>query len=461
MASVSGGITHVGFTAKDTHCYAGCSNGEILLFNHFSKNLSCTLRVPKSQSLSTVKAHSHKRNYLIAGSNESFICVWDVNFNKVKFHNQAHQAPVSSAIFSPINPALIVSSGLDRTVRVFDIESNTRISTIDVENNVLSLDFIQDSLFIAMGCQNGKIYIYDTRSLQEPFHIIEAHNSSIKHLSYQTVSDNSGGNVSSLSNLESEEVITRKSASSEEALPSKKRTSDFFGLLDVGAAATNDFVKKDQITSVGSEDSFLAALNMKQHLNDSPDSVKLQEETNNSSVTFQPSKPARRSLCTHTPNIARIVEEGRRLSELKSDIKSNSTPNYPRENFARDLSPIISASQTANAVSQGEFEVAMKNMQAEFKKNLGEVEWKLYYQSYNLAHQIRRMILDFHMATFKEFIKVENNFNVLRDEMNIEPMNNHESQLLEENIGLKRRIEELEKEIANFKCRGEPDHGDK
>lgn len=90
---------------------AGCLNGEVHVFSNLTHALSSTLRVPRSQSISALKTNPLKRNYIIGGSNEGMVVVWDTNVNRQKFFVESHKAPVTGVAFSPNNPDLIISTG--------------------------------------------------------------------------------------------------------------------------------------------------------------------------------------------------------------------------------------------------------------------------------------------------------------------------------------------------------------
>ncbi|XP_066142789.1 protein NEDD1-like [Euwallacea fornicatus] len=441
---VRSAITHVGFTAKDTHCYAGCASGEVFLFNQLAKNLSCTLKVPKSLSLTALKAHVQKRNFLTAGSDEGIVCVWDVNVNKVKFQTDAHNAPVSSTIFSPVNASLVVSSGLDRVVRVFDIESNSRISTIPVENNVLSLDFLQDSLHIAMGCQNGKIHIYDTRKFQDPVHSFQAHKRAVKLLTYQNYLNDTVVNNSSMESMAHEELPAKTNTSHNEVLEKKeKRTSEFFGLMTESPFSAREVLedKPQSKLSVDCRDSFMIALSFDKN----DDSGKAEQAEVDHQLPLPPT--TNKPLNSFTP---KLIPE--KPLDPKSALKASSTPIFPMDHLVKNLSPIVGGSSSCSCqnINIADIRTAIQSDMKKEMKKIEEMESKFSDMFMRHTHQIRRMVLDLHMSTLKEFIKVENYCNLIRDEISIEPQSIKESHLLEENFSLKKRIRDLEKHVASL-----------
>ncbi|KAF7286802.1 hypothetical protein GWI33_004207 [Rhynchophorus ferrugineus] len=436
-------VTHVGFTAKDTHCYAGCSNGDLFLFNNVAKNLSCTLKVPKSNSLTSVQAHIQRRNFLVGGSNEGIVAVWDTNVNKVKFHSEAHNAPVTATIFSPINVALVISAGLDRQVCVFDVDDRQRIACIPVENNVTSLDFSEDATYIAMGSQNGKIHLYDSRNLQNPVHSFKAHETAIKHLAFQSPSSDSSGN-SSIGSVVQEEV--GRPVQTEEVVPGKKRTSDLFGIIVPHIPAMEhdalDGSKNSVTASLEAGDSFINALGLDR--NNTAESMKLEESAKDESKGKALAESRCASANSFTPNPARTLRE--RLSIYDSKTIKQSTPKLLSENFMPSFSPITRANN-GKQVTTPEVKT-FNNLPDEIEKAMDSMKTDVQMSIQQSAHELRRMMLDFHLAMVKEFMKMENNFNNIRQEINPDAMLHRDSNLLEENITLKRRILELENQVG-------------
>uniref|UniRef100_A0AAR5PC32 E3 ubiquitin-protein ligase RFWD3-like WD40 domain-containing protein n=2 Tax=Dendroctonus ponderosae TaxID=77166 RepID=A0AAR5PC32_DENPD len=455
-------ITHVGFTAKDTHCYAGCEDGKVMLYNSVAKNLSGTWKVPKSSSLTALKAHVERQNFLIGGSNEGIVGVWDVNFNKTKFHIDAHYAPVSAVLFSPVNAVLIVSAGLDRTVQVFDIEARCKISTIPVDNNVLSLDFLENSLYIAMGCQNGKILIYDTRQLQAPVHTYEAHSSSIKHLTYQKSASSSTSSTFLCSADVAEENRSPSNSASNEEIEVKATTSDFLGLVDEQSLLQSEILDASKQTNAGVKsggDSFLKALGWVE--SDTIESAKeeskcLEQVDGNKELQHEP----RRSINNFTPKPSRLPPRISAISKQNLDVlPTSSTPNLLKvstNDCHSQISPIINGNQNPtngnlSAASVSEMiDSARQTMQAEMKNMFEEVERKMIYKLYNHTCSIRQLMFDFQLENLKQFIKVKENFDVVIEEINSKAMSDESNMMAEQIYNLTMRNKELERQLAAY-----------
>ncbi|KAJ8931029.1 hypothetical protein NQ314_016111 [Rhamnusium bicolor] len=433
-------ITHVDFTAKDTHCVAGCRNGDVLLYSNVTNTLSCTFRVPKSSSVTCLRTNLFKRNLIIGGSNEGVVAVWDSNVNKIKFCMEIHNAPVTSVAFSPVNTDLVVSTGADRQFCFYDIVDNKIIANVSVENSITAVDFSPDGTFFVMAAQNGRVYIYDSRNIQNAIHSFEAHKSAIKHLAFQNRSELASD--SSFESNSTESIIPIQS--SEEM---SKRNSDLFGMfIQVPSSEIIDSIKTSGNSMEGG-DSFIHALGLDK--NTTIDSYHQEESLANEGVhKWQENKESPTSA-----NPTKTVHEKIGLGDSKQKQLS-STPKLLHQNLKPAMSPIISFNQTASAtnVTIAEIQAAAKGaVKEELKTTLEEIKADIKFQATHTTYQMKRMLLDLQMAMVKEFIKVENYCNGIKDDITAESSPQSDNNyLMEENEQLKKRIEFLEQQIASL-----------
>lgn len=435
-------MSHVEFTAKDSHVVAAYGSGEALVYSNVNNTASGGFRIPRSQSISALRTNSIKRNYVVAGSREGVVAVWDINRNKSAFFIGSHKAPITAVEFSPINSELVVSTGLDRQFCLYDIGDNKCIANIFVENSITSVDFSPDGKFIVMASQNGKIHVYDTKNLQQPVHSFEAHKSAIKHLSFRKTEDFEssfcGSHFENETKEETEAVTTGEKRTSVEqiSMPSE----DNFSESVVNATA----------------DSFAAALSLE--INETSENVsrlsfsnKVVESTKKISVgKFTP------------PNPSRLV-----VDKIFLDSRNNptSTPsNYVNNHPQFGLSPITSIDgKNLCNVAAGDNSVQgaiaslseeIKSMREEMKTVCEEAKNdRKYYSTHHLS-ETRQMFLDLLMSMVKDSIKSENNLNLLKEYLVGEVLSNlpkSQGELLDENLALRQKIDLLEEELSILK----------
>ena len=66
--------------------------------------------------------------------------------------------------FDPQKPNILASCSRDKTIKIWDIESGSCLSTLTVDSGeygVLSVSFSPKDNVIAAGCYNGKIHLVD------------------------------------------------------------------------------------------------------------------------------------------------------------------------------------------------------------------------------------------------------------------------------------------------------------
>ncbi|XP_044263996.1 protein NEDD1-like [Tribolium madens] len=414
------GVTHVEFTSKDNHVVAACENGEAYLYSHVQNTLSGSFKIPRSQSISALRTNPIKRNYVVAGSNEGVVAVWDIHGNKNKFFIGSHKAPVTAVAFSPVNSDLVVSTGFDRQFCFYDIGANKCIGNIFVENSMTAVDFSPDGKFVVMGSQKGKIYVYDMKNLQQPVYSFFGHNNAVEHLSFRKNEDYE------TSFMSLEEV-------KESNLVETHRSTESFNIELVCSEVTSE--KTQSLTKP--EDSFLAELGL--------------DKNNTVGSNIQDSYQSNKYLMPkYTPTQpSKILQD-----KLFSNFQTSTPETYDFELNA-PLSPIVNLepkkdcgdNEKVNTDNLAKF--IKTTVSDELKAVTEELKNEMKYQTTNTLYQTRQLFLNLMMATVKESIKVENQFNSLREELLSDvPQSQY---LLEENSMLKQKIALLEEEISLLK----------
>lgn len=415
-------VSFVEYTYKDSHVIAACENGEAYLYSNVQNNLSGTFKIPRSQSISALRTNPIKRNFVVAGSNEGVVVVWDIHGNQNKFFIGSHKAPVTSVVFSPNNPDLVVSAGLDRQFCLYDVSANKCIGNIFVENSMSAIDFSPDGKFLIMASQKGAICIYDVKNLQKPVQTFIGHNSPVEHLAFRKNEDYESSFILSSENL-------KDSLTSEKL---KDQSNDSFS---VGLVSTEGTSVKSQ--NLFPEDSFLAAMGMDQ--NNTKESNKDSFKLNDQSKKYLIPK--------YTPtNPSKILQE-----KFFDEIKT-STPDCVNYELYSNISPVINLEQ---AVEKDE-EETKTNLQdlREFIKTAvrdeikivsEELKSEMKYQTAHILSQTRQFYLSLIMSNVKESIRVGNQLSSIQSKLIFE-VPQSQSALIEENLSLRQKLAMLEEE---------------
>lgn len=441
-------ITHIDITPKDTHIAAGCKNGEVLVYSNITNTLSTTFKVPRSKSVSALKCNPLKRNLLLSSSNEGVVVVWDINSNKSKFVIQSHKAPVTAATFSPINSDVVVSCGLDRQFCFYDIANNKTISEVTVENSLMAVDFSHDGTHIVMASQNGHIYIYDSRSIQQPVYSFQAHATSIKHLHFQPNCNNS--NSGSNFNITVDSSV-KQMPSNENIRESVGRNSDLFHAY---VTAPDNSFKGTASESVNNGDSFMLALgldnnNTTSDLNKQNESIpdglpKINEEKlsnyAHSPVLNSMKMSEVKSGCASTPKFS-----GTHLESASKSQTENSNLSHISPIIVSDGTQKMNTNLTASDIRR----ITKETVTDAMKTALDEIKTDMKLHTMDTVAQLKFAYVDLRMDMAKQLIQLENQCNLIRD-LSSQVAPNTDNYLMEENANLRRRIAFLEDQLANM-----------
>ncbi|XP_045461569.1 protein NEDD1-like isoform X1 [Harmonia axyridis] len=436
-------ISHIEFTARDTHVVAGCVSGEVLLYSNLTNALSTTLKIPRSDSVSALRTNPMKRNIIMGGSNEGMVVVWDSNINKHKFFVEAHKAPITGVAFCPNNSDLIITTGADRQFSCYDIISNKCIASVPVSNNMTAVDFSHDGTHFVLASQEGNISLYDSRRILEPVLVFEAHNSTVKNIAFQK-QEMVNSNSSLLEDFgDSEQHV--KNNEEDVAL------NVSFGNLLSNSLEYGDVPEKVS-ESPNTVDSFMANLGLgdglasryDQSITEEGDNLVENNSYNKEQTEDSIAEPERLSLyrrrslstkqvSTSTPTCPQIVVS--KLEAVVSPIANNLTDN---KNNNEELAPV-----PLDHMKKMVEETVRKELSDKFESFAKDMK----YQFSNANAQMRRMNLNLMMAMMKDFIKMENRMDALREDvaMNSPLSDNY---LLEENLRLKKQIALLQEQIC-------------
>jgi glucose repression regulatory protein TUP1 len=91
--------------------------------------------------------------------------VWDINSRTIKHQFTGHEQDIYSLDFAR-NGRIIASGSGDRSVRLWDLESNTQIANFSIEDGVTTVAISPDNLFVAAGSLDKSVRVWDIQSGQ-------------------------------------------------------------------------------------------------------------------------------------------------------------------------------------------------------------------------------------------------------------------------------------------------------
>ncbi|XP_012285916.1 WD repeat-containing protein 61 [Orussus abietinus] len=117
-------------------------------------------------SRDSVRSKEEEMEYLVTGSVDDTVKVWEQQKGTLKFRHKltGHSLGVVSVAVSS-DGTKCASSSLDSSLRLWNIESGEKISSIDVGPiDIWTVVFSPDDKFIVSGSHAGKIHLYGTES---------------------------------------------------------------------------------------------------------------------------------------------------------------------------------------------------------------------------------------------------------------------------------------------------------
>jgi histone-binding protein RBBP4 len=165
------------------------ASGEVHIFDYFKHGPKPTDSVvrPDMRLLGHTKEgyglswNPKKEGYLISGSDDNKICLWDINvggatIQPVKFFNE-HKNVVGDVCFHKHHENIFASCGDDRKLILWDITQEKPISNIEAHSQEInSVEFNPHNEFLLLTASNDKtVALWDMRKLSMKLHCFEQH----------------------------------------------------------------------------------------------------------------------------------------------------------------------------------------------------------------------------------------------------------------------------------------------
>ena len=150
------GIQDLALSTNNTHLYVASRSGQVMKIDldqwkvdrnwHAHDGGAYTLEVVADQ--------------VISGGTDGFICLWDVDTNKLKRKWKAHETRIFQVIYHP-ELDRIYSVSQDESVAIWDFEGNLIHRMYDHYAHVKSIALSHSGETLATGAHNGDIIIWD------------------------------------------------------------------------------------------------------------------------------------------------------------------------------------------------------------------------------------------------------------------------------------------------------------
>lgn len=270
-------VNFISYNLKNTSLAATMQNGETIIYGLSSNIPVLTVKLAFSRSISAMKFHPESRSLLGLATDEGHIALRDVSTNrdKVLFDN-VHASPVSDFTFSQINKDVMLSSGYDKIMHVYDIRLQNVVSTIRTNYTLTSIATNPENQ-VALGTKNGIILLYDLRDMGAPLRVLKGHNDEVRRLNFQPFRKKGAAVELSLKEDVDVQIPLQKSP------VRSSRFSDIFTVNDSPPKSS-----PEQATHDSRMDSFLVMMGLDKtgEVDDEPDKSESERKFDNNGFTL-------------------------------------------------------------------------------------------------------------------------------------------------------------------------------
>ncbi|KAM0199769.1 hypothetical protein ACHAPI_002860 [Fusarium lateritium] len=121
-------------------------------------------------------------NYLATGSEDKLVRIWDIGSGEQKVLS-GHQADIHATCYVSDGETLVSASGDDCTVRFWNTQTGSAISSLDLPDPPTSVSVSPDCKHVAVGCLDHNCYIFHMES-KSLFTVLRDHKDSIYSVAF-------------------------------------------------------------------------------------------------------------------------------------------------------------------------------------------------------------------------------------------------------------------------------------
>lgn len=175
----------------EDHVASGSIDGALFVHNLRNGKTVTKLQVrgeDANDALKMIQYSPHERSRIATCSDKGKVTVWESSRAKILASIAAHVAPCTAIAYSHVNASLLLSSSLDKTVKLHDIRARKTVSTINIGvGPATALDLASDGSTLAIGTSAGQVLVYDLQKSAQPLWTlaIPNHKNEIEHLTFQ------------------------------------------------------------------------------------------------------------------------------------------------------------------------------------------------------------------------------------------------------------------------------------
>ncbi|XP_044739270.1 E3 ubiquitin-protein ligase COP1-like [Chrysoperla carnea] len=138
-----------------------------------------------SSKISCVSWNSYHKGTLASSDYEGTVTVWDATTGQRTKTFQEHEKRCWSVDFNNVDTRLIASGSDDARVKLWSINVDHSIATLEVKANVCCVKFNpRSSCHLAFGSADHCVHYYDLRNMKEPMSIFKGHKKAVSYVKF-------------------------------------------------------------------------------------------------------------------------------------------------------------------------------------------------------------------------------------------------------------------------------------
>ncbi|XP_022913868.2 protein NEDD1-like [Onthophagus taurus] len=184
FGNVPSSVKHVDFNVSDQHLAVSCSSGSVVLYDVIDGHCCGNYIISDIVEPTSLKFHPREENILAAASEEGVIMLWDTNTANKTFSAQTHTAAIAGIAYGKIDHDVVVTVGEDNKFCVHDVGIKECVFRSSTQHGLSAVDVSPDGNTIAIGSNEGFIYMYDVRNLLHPITCWKAHSTKVTKLMF-------------------------------------------------------------------------------------------------------------------------------------------------------------------------------------------------------------------------------------------------------------------------------------
>lgn len=149
-----------------------------------------SVQMLSSSKISCISWNSYHKGTLASSDYEGTVTVWDVTTGQKTKTFQEHEKRCWSVDFNNIDTRLIASGSDDARVKLWDLNNDHSVASLEAKANVCCVKFNPSSSYnLAFGSADHCVHYYDLRKMKEALSVFKGHRKAVSYVKFLNKED--------------------------------------------------------------------------------------------------------------------------------------------------------------------------------------------------------------------------------------------------------------------------------